>query len=148
MEWTITTPEDLSTVVNTVLATATTNGESNKATVIALAGDLGAGKTTFVKMLAQQLGVTDTVTSPTFVVMKQYETSSPRFSHLVHMDAYRITDQTELLPLHFAALLDQPQTLVCIEWAELITEALPASYHRIHIDTVSDTVRHVTYESQ
>jgi tRNA threonylcarbamoyladenosine biosynthesis protein TsaE len=95
------------------------------ATVIALSGDLGAGKTTFVQSIAESLGVTDSVTSPTFVVMKQYETQNDTFTELVHIDAYRIDDADEMRPLGFTALLMRPEILMCIEWAERIESLLP-----------------------
>jgi tRNA threonylcarbamoyladenosine biosynthesis protein TsaE len=96
------------------------------ATILALKGDLGAGKTTLVQAIGNALGVTETITSPTFTIMKQYTTGSSSFQTLVHMDAYRIDDESELRPLHFAELLEVPKTLVCIEWPEKIKVALPA----------------------
>ena len=116
---------------------------ADRAAVIALHGDLGAGKTTFVQELARQLKVTDTVTSPTFVVLKKYETKSEQFSHLAHMDAYRIESEAELPPLRFSELLKSPNTLVCIEWAERISSALPSGTIHIHLAVASDTNRTV-----
>jgi tRNA threonylcarbamoyladenosine biosynthesis protein TsaE len=101
------------------------------ATVVALSGDLGAGKTTFVKAIAKVLGVTEQVTSPTFTIMRGYETSDTRFKALVHMDAYRIENKRELGPLRFDELLTQPSTLFCIEWAEKIAPALPEHISRL-----------------
>jgi tRNA threonylcarbamoyladenosine biosynthesis protein TsaE len=98
---------------------------TNKATVLALSGDLGAGKTTFVQSLARDLGVVETVTSPTFVIMKRYDTTDKYFSSLVHIDAYRIEDIVEMKVLGFELILDEPNTLVCIEWAERIKDLLP-----------------------
>lgn len=97
------------------------------AAVVALHGELGAGKTTFVQMLAKAIGVTESVTSPTFVVMKQYplETAKKTIEELVHIDAYRIEDESEMTPLHFEELLKTPGLLVCIEWAENIKNLLP-----------------------
>lgn len=124
----ITTTPDLAVAIEALLARAESIKTQfpNEAMVLALSGDLGAGKTTLVQLLARELGVTDTVTSPTFVVMKQYETTSLMFTELVHIDAYRIEEVDEMRPLGFAALLAQAQTLVCIEWAERITELLPS----------------------
>lgn len=104
---------------------------SSTACVLALHGDLGAGKTTFVQTLARYLGVDDTVTSPTFVIMKSYHTTHELFTQLVHIDAYRIDDIDEMRPLRFREILAAPESLVCIEWAERIETLLPE--HTIHL---------------
>jgi tRNA threonylcarbamoyl adenosine modification protein YjeE len=106
--------------------------ENSQATVIALAGELGAGKTTFVQVLARALGVREVVQSPTFSIFKIYPTANQSFKTLVHMDAYRIESLAELRPLRFAEILQSPQTLVCIEWAEQIAAALPESVVKIN----------------
>ncbi|MEN9920912.1 MAG: hypothetical protein RL538_805 [Candidatus Parcubacteria bacterium] len=98
---------------------------NERAQVIALSGDLGAGKTAFTKALGQALGVAEEITSPTFTIMKGYETTDDIFTHLVHMDAYRIEDEDELRPLRFAEILDTPKTLVVVEWARLVAGAIP-----------------------
>jgi len=87
---------------------------------IALSGDLGAGKTTLVQAIAHELGVVDTVTSPTFVVMKQYKIARGRFRTLVHIDAYRIEDEAELDVLHARELFAEAENLVVVEWPEKV----------------------------
>jgi tRNA threonylcarbamoyladenosine biosynthesis protein TsaE len=96
------------------------------ATVIGLQGDLGAGKTTLTKAVAQKLGVAETVVSPTFVIAKFYEASNT-FKQVVHIDAYRIEDVQELVPLGWDRMLQQPRTLIIVEWPERIKNALPSS---------------------
>jgi tRNA threonylcarbamoyladenosine biosynthesis protein TsaE len=118
-------------------------GAETGAAVIALHGDLGAGKTTFVQSLGNVLGVTEQITSPTFTIMKGYETVSQDFEHLVHMDAYRIEELSELGPLRFADILATPKTLFCIEWAEKISEALPAEVLNISLTVASEDTRNV-----
>ena len=115
---------DLPAVVTEVLDLLKVHDDH--ASVLALSGDLGAGKTTFVQHLARTLGVADTVTSPTFTVLQRYECEHEKFQTLLHMDAYRIDDHSELGPLHFTELLQSPQTLFCIEWAEKIKDVLPS----------------------
>ncbi|MEK7639157.1 MAG: tRNA (adenosine(37)-N6)-threonylcarbamoyltransferase complex ATPase subunit type 1 TsaE [Patescibacteria group bacterium] len=107
---------------------------TESATVIALSGDLGAGKTTFVQTLARHLGVTETVTSPTFIILKQYETTDAQWPTLLHMDAYRIESVSELAPLRFSEFLQQSHTLFCIEWAEKISATLPRSLVTIQLE--------------
>lgn len=124
------TKENLKTFSEEVLVECKTLLDGG-AVVIALHGDLGAGKTTFVQALGKALGVADQITSPTFTIMKGYETTDEDFTHLIHMDAYRIEALTELGPLRFLDILATPQTLFCIEWAEKISSALPA--HVLHV---------------
>jgi tRNA threonylcarbamoyladenosine biosynthesis protein TsaE len=123
---------DIATAILSTIATSDTG-----ATVLALQGDLGAGKTTLTKALAQQLGVAETVVSPTFVIAKYYDTANgdfdPLFDTLVHMDAYRIESLDELGPLGWDALLQRPKTLVIVEWPEKINGALPDNHHHFVI---------------
>lgn len=118
--WEIETPEELTGVAAEVLTLLQQTTE--KARVLALHGDLGAGKTTFVQAIAKLLGVTEVVTSPTFVVMKRY-VGTPET--LIHIDSYRIEDIDEMRVLGFQALLQEKKTIICIEWAERIAELLP-----------------------
>ena len=108
------------------------------ATVVALSGDLGAGKTTFVKTVAHILGVLEQVTSPTFTIMKGYETGDKRWSRLLHMDAYRIEELSELEPLRFSELLSMPNTIFFIEWAENIQDKLPENTNWLHFGNAAD----------
>jgi len=120
--------------------------EVSGSVVVGITGDLGAGKTTFVQILAKLLGVIDVVTSPTFTIMKGYETApGAPFSTLIHMDAYRIEDKDELRPLRLAEIMQQPKTLICIEWAERIYEALPENTHFLSFTTPDLEVRQITY---
>lgn len=97
---------------------------SNKATVLDLKGDLGAGKTTLVQMIGKELGVIEAMQSPTFVIMKSYKTTNPRFNTLVHIDAYRIEDIQEIKILRLEEVFADPTNLICIEWAEKIKEVM------------------------
>lgn len=112
-------------------------------TVIALRGDLGAGKTTLVQTLGKLLGIAEHITSPTFTIMKSYETTDSVFQRLIHMDAYRIDELSELTPLRFDELLTTPDTLFCIEWAEKIKEALPDGVIHVSLAVVSENTRTV-----
>jgi tRNA threonylcarbamoyladenosine biosynthesis protein TsaE len=112
------------------------------ATVITLTGDLGVGKTTFVQTLAKTVGINETVTSPTFTIVKGYQ-PNPEFGFFsfIHMDAYRIDDLSELNPLRFSEILNQPKTLICVEWAEKIAAALPKN-------TLSLVIKHTVGEQR
>ena len=98
---------------------------SEHAPVIALYGELGAGKTTFVQYLVKALGGSDRVVSPTFILLRVYPLSHPHFSQVVHVDAYRLTDAEEARTLALHEYLQDPKNIVCIEWAEKVKEILP-----------------------
>jgi len=94
--------------------------------IIALEGELGAGKTTFVKGLAKAFGIKQHVTSPTFVLMKVYECQMPKseIRKLVHVDCYRLDEPQELFYLGIEEYLNKPDTVVMIEWADKIKNYL------------------------
>lgn len=104
---------------------------SRGATIVALSGDLGAGKTTFVQGIARSLGIEEPVTSPTFVIMKIYDLSGQKFSRLVHMDVYRLKGKEHLRVLGWDALCADSGNLICIEWPEKIEGAIPQDAIRI-----------------
>lgn len=118
--------EELPSVAQEVLSLLSVS--EDKATVVALYGELGAGKTTLVQAIASELGVEELVTSPTFVIAKWYKTNRGNFYTLVHIDAYRVESEAELKPLGFIELLKQPKALVIIEWPEKMPVTL-ASLH-------------------
>ena len=95
------------------------------AAVVALSGQLGAGKTTFTQGFARALGVRENVLSPTFVLMKIYPLKKSRFRHLVHVDCYRLASSKDLLHLGFKELLKDNDAIILIEWPERIKKILP-----------------------
>lgn len=98
-------------------------------TVIALSGDLGSGKTTLTKAVAEGLGVKEVITSPTFNIVKQYE--SGRLP-LYHFDVYRIGDVDEMYELGYEEYFFGSGVSV-VEWADLIEDIIPADAVRIEI---------------
>jgi len=135
--WTIKTLEEMEDIAIEI-GTDLINEANDKAVVLALHGNLGAGKTTLVQMLAKQMGVTETVTSPTFVIMKRYVAGKDS-RELVHIDAYRIEDVDEMRVLGFESLLEQSHTIICIEWAERIGSLLPSNTKHLQIEFDADT---------
>ena len=99
-------------------------------TVIALIGDLGTGKTTLTKSIARGLGVTETVTSPTFNIIREYR--SGRLP-LYHFDVYRIGDPDEMFELGYEEYFYGDGVCV-VEWADIIEELLPEDAVVITID--------------
>ena len=96
-----------------------------------------------MQSLAAELGVEETVVSPTFVVMKKYATEHQDFAQLVHIDAYRIEAEDEMRPLRFSEELQQADSLIGIEWAERIKALLPA--HTMYLSfEITDDARVIT----
>lgn len=139
-EFVIKEPADFTAVVEEILKPPVPLSISG-AVVVALRGELGAGKTTFTQVLGRTLGVAEPITSPTFIVMKSYEVDHEQFDTLVHLDAYRIEDESELVPLKLSELLNRPRTIVCIEWPERISKIIPEEACWIDIEIVKTDER-------
>ncbi len=104
--------------------------------VLTLEGDLGAGKTTFTKGLAKGLGITKTVNSPTFTIIKEYRGRLP----LYHMDVYRVDDSFE--DLGFDEYFEGEGVTV-VEWAHLIQEQLPEELLSLSLYREGDSSRKI-----
>jgi len=118
----------------------------NKATLVTLSGDLGAGKTSFTQAAARALGVTDAVTSPTFVLAKSYALpSSSAFKTLMHIDAYRLSEGKDLGTLRFTDSMREPGTLVMLEWPEMVEDGLPPADVRIRLEVRDTDSRSISY---
>ena len=102
--------------------------------VICLRGDLGSGKTIFTKGIADALGITETITSPTFNIIKEYEGEMP----LYHMDVYRLNGKVDDLGLEEYY---KKGGVVVIEWADMIEDYLPEERLDIKIKAVDEDVR-------
>jgi tRNA threonylcarbamoyladenosine biosynthesis protein TsaE len=107
--------------------------------VIALTGELGAGKTAFVKGLAKALGIKQIVQSPTFLLMKCYTLDKnqklrTKFQKLCHVDAYRIKNERELLAIGLSEHLNDPGTVTAIEWADIVPEFIPKNAIKIKFE--------------
>ena len=107
--------------------------------VVALTGELGAGKICFIQGLVRGLGVTGRATSPTFVLINQYPGRVPVY----HVDAYRTESLTELMDLGLLELLGGGGVTV-IEWADKLESLLPPEAIHVHIDGVGDEPRAIT----
>lgn len=113
--------------------------------LVALVGNLGAGKTVFVKALAQALGVKETITSPTFVLLKIYNTKHKKIQKLVHVDCYRLEGKEDLADIGLQDYLNQPETVVVVEWANKIS-ALPERTIKVKIDYIDNDQRQISIE--
>lgn len=105
--------------------------EKNAATVFALQGDLGAGKTTFVQGFLKGLGSKKRATSPTFVLMRRHALragragSQKKFKNVFHIDAYRLKKPEHVAVLTLDVVLNKPDNILLIEWPEQVKKFLP-----------------------
>jgi len=112
--------------------------------VLALFGDLGSGKTTFTSFLVKALGFDSRVQSPTFVICRRYTKPIGRpIDTIHHVDLYRLTSKEEVLDIGLREILQEPHSLVLIEWPELAMDFLPKGTVEIHFKTVDENTRHI-----
>ena len=109
--------------------------------VFAFYGKMGAGKTTFVKAICEELGVEDVITSPTFAIINEYETPG---GSIYHFDFYRIKKLEEVYDMGYEDYF-YSGALCFIEWPELIEEILPDDAVRVNISEQEDGSRLVTF---
>lgn len=100
-------------------------------TVFTFTGNLGAGKTTLIKHFCKQLGVEGSVSSPTFGLVNEYETTNGNI--IYHFDCYRMKSPAEAYDIGFEEYIDS-DTICLIEWPEIVEEFLPLNYISININ--------------
>ena len=105
-------------------------------------GEMGAGKTTLIKSLCKELGVTDNISSPTFAIVNEYRAVN---NTVFHFDFYRLKKETEAMDMGFEEYL-YSNNYCFIEWPEKIPELLPERYISIKIQVVADSARYITVE--
>lgn len=129
--------------------------------IIGLIGELGSGKTTFVKGLAEGLGVKEPITSPTFVILKEYAFRhailrplihlrgvSKRLRKFVHIDAYRVENLDDIKSVGVEDYLGRKDVVMVIEWAEKIREILPETTIYIEFKFVDEKSRKIVIEDK
>jgi tRNA threonylcarbamoyladenosine biosynthesis protein TsaE len=150
MKWKIDDINDFKQVIEVVVKKSIEIANSDKkAVVIALHGNLGAGKTTFTKELARFLGIKENVTSPTYIIQKNFDISEDKqtefepFKKLIHIDTYRIDLQDELVKLGWSDNLLNTKNLIALEWPENIPDLLPENRINIYFTFVDEITRQV-----
>lgn len=129
-----------------------------KAIVLALEGDLGGGKTTFTQGLARGLKIKGQITSPSFVLIKNYRIAPPQspsyigggrregLKNFYHIDCYRLNKPWQLQELGLEEIISAPKNLVVIEWAERVEEILPEDKIVIKFEWVDGNKRKITFK--
>jgi len=120
--------------------------KSKGARVVALSGDLGAGKTTITQELCKILEIKNNIISPTFVIMKAYKIKSNsvyyyHFKRLIHIDAYRLDSASDLIKLGWKELQEDKNNLIIIEWPERVKKCLSSDTFWIKLEHVDDETR-------
>ncbi len=114
-------------------------------TVIELIGDLGAGKTAFSKGFAKALGITSTVTSPTFALLNTYQGDGVELNHF---DLYRIEDEEELDLMGFQEIFYNNNAIHLVEWPQIAKNMLPQNRYVITINKIDDNSREIVLEKK
>jgi tRNA threonylcarbamoyladenosine biosynthesis protein TsaE len=112
----------------------------NQGDVVILNGNLGSGKTFFVKKICSEWGISN-VNSPTFAIVNEY--SGDR--RVYHFDFYRINTLTELLDIGFTDYVNDEEAVIFIEWGNLMEQILPKRRMEIEIETLLDEQRRFTF---
>lgn len=136
---------------------------NKKAKILALEGELGAGKTTFTQGLAKALGVKEKITSPTFVIMKRFIVNAAKLfperaarsgasrrvsiENLYHIDCYRIQSPKELSALGFNEIAANPKNIIIIEWAEKIKKLISKDATWVRFEWVGDKERRISLKN-
>jgi len=126
----------------------TCHPNSNGATLVTLSGNLGVGKTVFVKGVALYGGITNIITSPTFVFMKEYILPSTEnsFKRLIHIDAYRMETPEMLHTIVPEDIFADPENIIFLEWPQQVKKTLPNVTHAISMETLPDMRRRIIYD--
>ncbi|MEI6144251.1 MAG: tRNA (adenosine(37)-N6)-threonylcarbamoyltransferase complex ATPase subunit type 1 TsaE [Candidatus Berkelbacteria bacterium] len=116
--------------------------ENPEVKLVGLVGDLGSGKTAFVKGLASFLGVERNITSPTFVIQKIYKGDDQQ---LIHIDAYRLSSKHDLEAVGFEEFLSDSKNIIAIEWPEQVFSQFPVNMRIINFSYVDENSRKINW---
>lgn len=140
---------DFARILLASLAQGVSLSENN---ILALSGELGSGKTTFVQGLAKELDIKKRIISPTFIIVKSYKiktqksklkATSQNLKSFYHIDLYRIESKKDLKELGIEDIINNSQNIVAIEWAEKIQNLLPKKRTEIYFDYLSENKRRI-----
>jgi tRNA threonylcarbamoyladenosine biosynthesis protein TsaE len=139
-------PSETKKIAQIILKDLKSERPKKGAYVLALEGDLGGGKTTFLQGLAKALGIKDKILSPTFVIMRKFsipENKKIIFNNFYHLDCYRIRDEQDILALGFSGIVSCRDNIVAVEWSEKIKKILPPGTTIIKFGFISGEKRKI-----
>lgn len=119
-----------------------------KAVIVGLYGDLGSGKTAFVKKIGIIFGIKEKIISPTFTIMRIYVVPAPyrkkfNLNEIIHIDAYRLSGHGEILKLNWPEISKNKKSAIFIEWPERIKKVMPKKSIKIHFYFIDEKTRKV-----
>lgn len=145
MQHSITSLSETRELARTLITDLRALPRQSRAVVFGLSGELGSGKTAFVREFVAEAGGPAHVTSPTFVLIQQLPLSGQLpFERVVHIDAYRLQKAEELSMLSFEQMVTDPANIVFIEWPQQVQKILPADTHIIEFQLHEDGTRTIS----
>src|SRR5882724_3045198 len=118
--------------------------------ILALHGDLGSGKTTFIQGLAKGLGINKKIISPTFIIMRTYavqvKNQKSKIKNFYHVDLYRIENEKDIEGIGLLELMNDPENIIAIEWPEKIENLLPEKRNDLFFTYLDDQKREIIIE--
>ncbi len=123
-----------------------TKNQEKKATLVHLSGDLGSGKTAFVKKIAKIFKIKEDVISPTFVIEKRYKIKNKNFpwKNLIHIDAYRLEGK-DFSFLNLEEEIKNPENIIFVEWAESMGKFFPKKTEKISFKFLDENTRQIKF---
>jgi len=144
-----TSEETMALGARLVEALSKEEGMRGTSTILALSGDLGAGKTVLTKGIAQALGVEASVTSPTFVLQKRYALpEGAAWKRLIHIDAYRLESAQEFEGIGWHDIATDPGNLIVVEWPEQAGGVIPERAIEVTFEEQGEQGRRIIFNSQ
>jgi tRNA threonylcarbamoyladenosine biosynthesis protein TsaE len=120
-------------------------GPGERAVVFGLVGELGAGKTTFIKGFGKGLGVKEEITSPSYVLLKRFKIRKG-FKNFYHLDCWRLEKGRELLDLGFSDIYSSGKNVVVVEWAGKVRKIMPEDTSYIRFQMAGEEKRKIIFE--
>lgn len=115
--------------------------KNSGALFVALEGELGAGKTTFIKGFSRTFGIREKILSPTFALIHKHKLANGKFKNLYHIDAYRLKSHKELGKLGVKKIFANPGNIILIEWADRVKKSIPKTAAWIYLNHLGKNKR-------